>query len=170
MRLLAMQNLVGSNPINRSMVQIIYVFLAAFVLGFLYSYYIRRTAHAQTLKKQLQAASSGSVLYLLGAVIVISYVSDPWLLIPACVGDWLGSLLQLRIDMNKEQYEENLRRIQKQHLENIQKHTHWQPCMHDQCTECHGTGMKLDGTPCVHGISCPCPKCSPRCNTSTLVT
>lgn len=37
-----------------------------------------------------------------------------------------------------------------------------EPCMHDSCTECHGTGVKKDGSFCVHFISCPCPKCSPR--------
>lgn len=38
----------------------------------------------------------------------------------------------------------------------------WEPCMHDNCQECHGTGIKLDGTSCIHDISCPCPKCTPR--------
>lgn len=39
----------------------------------------------------------------------------------------------------------------------------YQPCLHDGCPECHGKGVKNDGTRCVHWISCPCPKCSPRC-------
>jgi hypothetical protein len=37
------------------------------------------------------------------------------------------------------------------------------PCMHDNCSQCHGTGKKDNGEICVHMISCPCPKCSPRC-------
>jgi hypothetical protein len=37
-----------------------------------------------------------------------------------------------------------------------------QPCLHDACPQCHGTGKKEDGTICVHHISCPCPKCTPR--------
>jgi hypothetical protein len=37
------------------------------------------------------------------------------------------------------------------------------PCMHDQCSQCKGTGERKDGLGvCVHMISCPCPKCSPR--------
>ena len=37
-------------------------------------------------------------------------------------------------------------------------------CLHELCTKCKGTGIsKIDGTPCIHMISCPCPKCSPRC-------
>lgn len=26
-----------------------------------------------------------------------------------------------------------------------------------------GTGVKSDGSPCVHNISCPCPKCTTYC-------
>ena len=35
-------------------------------------------------------------------------------------------------------------------------------CMHEQCTSCFGTGVKEDGTACIHFISCSCPKCTPR--------
>ncbi|MCK5604678.1 hypothetical protein KAR91_22505 [Candidatus Pacearchaeota archaeon] len=37
-------------------------------------------------------------------------------------------------------------------------------CLHDQCPECKGTGIrKSDGNLCIHGIACPCTKCSPTC-------
>jgi len=66
--------------------------------------------------------------------------------------------------MERQQYEENLKKRQEEHLKNVQgfQDSCWQPCLHDECTQCHGTGIKLDGTPCIHHISCPCPKCSPR--------
>lgn len=64
--------------------------------------------------------------------------------------------------MNRNEYEEDLRRKQKAHLEQVYKEPTWQPCMHDNCPECVGTGVKKDGTMCIHGISCPCPKCTPR--------
>lgn len=38
-----------------------------------------------------------------------------------------------------------------------------QKCLHDTCPSCNGTGVKRDGTMCIHGISCPCPKCSFTC-------
>ncbi len=38
-----------------------------------------------------------------------------------------------------------------------------EPCLHERCQECYGTGKKTDDSPCVHFISCPCPKCSTRC-------
>jgi hypothetical protein len=37
-----------------------------------------------------------------------------------------------------------------------------QECLHDGCTECNGTGKKKNGQMCVHMISCPCEKCTPR--------
>jgi uncharacterized membrane protein len=84
------------------MIQILYVFAAAFVLGYVYSLYIRRTASAIKLKERAWASTTGSALYALGAIVVISYVGNPWLLIPAVVGDWLGSFLQMTLDTRKK--------------------------------------------------------------------
>lgn len=33
-------------------------------------------------------------------------------------------------------------------------------CMHENCPTCHGTGRDSLGRSCIHGISCPCPKCT----------
>lgn len=32
-------------------------------------------------------------------------------------------------------------------------------CSHEQCSECEGRGIKKDGQPCIHVISCRCRKC-----------
>ena len=63
----------------------------------------------------------------------------------------------------KEIYEKELAEKQRNHLKNVygNKGDNWRPCMHDQCPECFGTGIKIDGSACIHYISCPCPKCSP---------
>lgn len=69
--------------------------------------------------------------------------------------------------MDRCEYERDLRRRQAEHLAKLRLNpTHpsllpWKPCQHDACTECIGTGIKADGQPCVHGIACQCPKCSP---------
>jgi len=68
--------------------------------------------------------------------------------------------------LDEDEYYRQLRERQKQHLENVERslNTHktpFRPCMHDQCTQCQGTGKKLDGSMCIHMISCPCPKCTP---------
>lgn len=65
--------------------------------------------------------------------------------------------------MDREQYERELKERQQKHLERIRNDPNWQPCMHDACTSCHGTGVKFDGSACIHGISCSCPKCSSYC-------
>jgi DnaJ-class molecular chaperone len=34
-------------------------------------------------------------------------------------------------------------------------------CLHLNCGECHGTGIKRGGGACIHSISCNCPQCTP---------
>ena len=63
----------------------------------------------------------------------------------------------------REDYERDLKRRQEEHLRSIPTRYDyaWRPCLHDGCTECVGTGRKKDGSPCIHSLSCQCPKCSP---------
>lgn len=67
------------------------------------------------------------------------------------------------MSINRKEYEINLKEKQRRHLQQVNKKSkaRWQPCMHDGCPECYGTGVKKDGSSCIHHISCPCPKCSP---------
>lgn len=60
------------------------------------------------------------------------------------------------------EYDWDLLRRQMAHLETIMipHKIHGTHCLHDKCTECHGTGVRSNGGPCIHHISCPCPKCS----------
>ena len=64
-----------------------------------------------------------------------------------------------------KQYEDDLQRRQKEHLDNVygNQNRNWRPCLHDSCPDCLGTGVRRDGGICIHGISCPCPKCTPYC-------
>ena len=64
--------------------------------------------------------------------------------------------------MDRQEYEKDLKRRQEEHLKQV-NNDFGQPCMHDACPECMGTGVKRDGSACIHFISCPCPKCTPRC-------
>lgn len=65
--------------------------------------------------------------------------------------------------MNREEYEKDLKEHQRGHLDSVQQNRNevWRPCAHDGCSSCVGTGVKHDGSSCVHMIACPCPKCSP---------
>ena len=60
-------------------------------------------------------------------------------------------------------YDDDLRRRQADHLRDVQRRNRGRPsdCAHNHCSECVGTGIKKDGTACVHHISCPCPRCTP---------
>lgn len=64
---------------------------------------------------------------------------------------------------NCDEYERGLKERKKRHLESIRGRNErpWQPCLHDGCSECVGTGIKRDGSACVHSLSCSCPRCSP---------
>lgn len=71
--------------------------------------------------------------------------------------------------MDKEQYEKDLKQRQEEHLKRVNNQgNNWKPCMHDQCISCHGTGITIYGSHCIHGISCPCPKCNPSYGGSWL--
>lgn len=37
-----------------------------------------------------------------------------------------------------------------------------QACLHLTCPNCFGTGTRSDGSPCVHMMSCSCPRCTPH--------
>lgn len=68
--------------------------------------------------------------------------------------------------------DDDLIRRQREHLEQING-KNWSynapsTCLHDNCPECIGTGIKKDGSSCIHMISCLCPKCSPQCSISIL--
>jgi len=71
--------------------------------------------------------------------------------------------------MNRLEYEKDLANRQREHLERVNGRLNWKPCAHDQCTSCHGTGIKEDGSYCIHCLYCDCPKCSPSSmNTWTI--
>jgi DnaJ-class molecular chaperone len=76
--------------------------------------------------------------------------------------------------MTRKHYEEDLKERQKRHLDlvrsNREQNNPWKPCAHDECPTCHGTGVKLDGSTCVHYISCTCPKCQPLAMTASYPT
>ncbi len=66
------------------------------------------------------------------------------------------------MDAIKKQHDDDLKKLQKEYLNKI-LNSNWKPCLHDGCTQCLGTGVKIGyGTLCIHHISCSCPKCTPQ--------
>ena len=69
--------------------------------------------------------------------------------------------------MNQQTYEQELAERQRKHYEEIEKHAQankpeWKPCLDDDCQTCHGTLLKVDGSPCIHYHRCDCPRCRER--------
>lgn len=80
-------------------------------------------------------------------------------------------------NLDREVYEEDLRRRQEEHLRRARERRNreyesmapvragivgpWRPCSHDACMECLGTGVRCDGSVCVHSLTCHCPMCTP---------
>lgn len=63
------------------------VFVLACVVDWIWSMYIKTTAHGQTLASSIYA----SLVVLAGAAITIFYVSDHWLVVPAAAGAFVGT-------------------------------------------------------------------------------
>jgi hypothetical protein len=65
--------------------------------------------------------------------------------------------------MNRKEYEADLAHRKREHINQVQALVtpDWKPCLHDQCLDCVGTGVKRNGDPCPHMVSCNCPRCAP---------
>lgn len=74
--------------------------------------------------------------------------------------------------MTYKEYQKDLIKRQKEHLKNVQKlqSRNWRPCMHDSCPSCIGTGIRADGSACIHMIACSCPKCNPSYSTGNPIS
>ena len=68
-------------------------------------------------------------------------------------------------NLSSEEYYERLKERQRRHLESVKRRINgpFRSCLHDSCQSCHGTGIKIDGSVCIHFLHCTCPRCSPQC-------
>lgn len=91
--------------------------------------------------------------------------------------------------MTQKDYNEFIRQSQAEHLKEVAKRqglremqarawsypqikkpeTKFVRCFNAECSQCKGTGIKLDGSACIHYIACPCPRCSVKVTCSTEV-
>jgi hypothetical protein len=63
------------------------VFIALFLLDFVWAKY----TYAMTERRRVMSAGLASVLILLSGGAAIGYTSDPWMLIPAMLGAFVGT-------------------------------------------------------------------------------
>ena len=67
----------------------------------------------------------------------------------------------LSMDEIIRKQQEHLRRVEKNRQKRMNAYGDGSDCAHLRCGQCVGTGVKENGTRCVHYISCPCIRCSP---------
>lgn len=69
------------------------IFILSFCINFFYAMYVKYLQKDQMWK----AAFFGECIVLAGAINIISYVSNHWLLIPSILGGFIGTLLTNKI-------------------------------------------------------------------------
>jgi hypothetical protein len=78
-------------------IQSLIAFACTAAAEFLWVLWMRRTAQG----KALSSATYGATLWLMGAGVVLSYVDNKWMLIPAFLGSWISGYLTVKFDVKK---------------------------------------------------------------------
>lgn len=76
----------------------ILVFFSVLLYDSLYALYIQQIHE----KKALKSAITSSILYLSGAYVVVSYIDDKWLIIPAIIGGAIGTYITVKYSKEKK--------------------------------------------------------------------
>ena len=75
----------------------VFTFLAVTVVDIFYTYYLK----AVTENAPTRAGIWGAVFWLIGSIAVIEYTADHMLLIPACIGAFVGTYIGMKIRNKK---------------------------------------------------------------------
>jgi len=70
----------------------VYTLLGMFVLDFVWARYTRALANGTPLHAALWAMP----ITVISGLVVVGYVSDPWLLIPGTIGAFLGTYVSMK--------------------------------------------------------------------------
>lgn len=71
------------------------VFFGLMIVDILYAVYTKQVQHNNPLFSALSAVG----IYVINAGVVIGFVNDPWLLIPAGLGAFAGTYIGVKINM-----------------------------------------------------------------------
>jgi hypothetical protein len=75
------------------MIEWFLTFFALFFTDVFYTYYLRSVQNDEVLKASLWAV----VVFFIAAIAVVNYTTDHWLLVPACLGAFSGTLVGMKI-------------------------------------------------------------------------
>ena len=71
------------------------IFTSTAIADIIWVFYIRRIGEG----KALSASLFGTAIWLLGAYVVVNYVKDVKLIIPAALGSFVGTYIAVRYDV-----------------------------------------------------------------------
>jgi hypothetical protein len=74
----------------------VWMALGAFAATFLIDIFYTRYLLAVQARNQFVASHWAVIVFLIGSLITIGYTTNPWLLIPAGIGAWFGTLVGIR--------------------------------------------------------------------------
>ena len=75
------------------MIDWIVVFFALFFTDVFYTYYLKAVQDNQAMRASLW----GVVVFFVAAIAVVNYTTNHWLMIPACLGAFLGTFVGMKL-------------------------------------------------------------------------
>jgi uncharacterized membrane protein YfcA len=75
------------------MIEWVATFFALFFTDVFYTYYLQAVQNNEAMK----ASIWGVVVFFVAAIAVVNYTTNHWLLVPACLGAFLGTYVGIRI-------------------------------------------------------------------------
>ena len=77
------------------MIEWIAIFIGLVIIDILYAIYTKQIQK----DNPLLSSASATAIYLISAAIVIGFVQDPWLLVPAALGAFVGTYIGVKINI-----------------------------------------------------------------------
>ena len=69
-----------------------------FILDFVWTRY----THAVASKRAMSAATNAVGIVFFNSVVTLAYVADPWMILPAAFGAFVGTWVAMRLNMNDD--------------------------------------------------------------------
>lgn len=85
-------------------IKILFILVAVFVVDFIWALYIKYISDLEENK----SATTGTIIYLLGGIVIIAYTTQYFYLIPAAIGAFFGTKYSVRFKkyLIKNHYDE----------------------------------------------------------------
>jgi hypothetical protein len=73
-------------------IKIMIVFVAVFIADIIWVFYIKYVA----MSKAIRASMMAVIVYVLSAIVIVTYISNIWYLLPASIGSYFGTYTAIK--------------------------------------------------------------------------